>query len=389
MRILYVATISETLRGFFLPFVDYFRRHGWTVDGAASGIESCPDCRAHFDSVTNIAWSRNPVDPRNVLSAPARVREIVTEGRYDIVHVNTPVAAFVTRMALRDRDPKRGPSVVYTAHGFHFHNKGRSWRNAVFLGLERMAAPWTDYLVVMNQFDFEMAGKHGLAPAGRLQSIPGIGVDRSYYRRESLAEGSMAAIRRELGLTGEPLLLMIGEFIARKRHADAIRAMERLRDTNVHLVLAGSGPLEVPMRRLAKRLGVADRVHFLGVRRDVPALLGAAYALVLPSEHEGLPRAILEAMSMGVPVVGSDVRGTRDLLASGAGRLFPIGDIYALAAALRQLLERPDEARVMREMGRQESARYDLNRVLSMYDRLYHRAAGLESLEDSTCMAAR
>src|SRR5579863_6930034 len=114
MRLLLVATISETLRGFFLPFARHFRKLGWTVGAAAGGAEHCPDCRVEFDQVWHVDWSRNPLDGRNLLAAPRRIREIVAAGQYDVVHVNTPVAAFVTRFALRRRDPERGPAVVYT-----------------------------------------------------------------------------------------------------------------------------------------------------------------------------------------------------------------------------------------------------------------------------------
>ena len=199
----------------------------------------------------------------------------------------------------------------------------------LFLGLEKIAAPWTDYLVVMNSFDAEMAARHRIAPPDRLLSIPGIGVDRSsYYGPAAVPEFARTAIRRELGLQdGEPSSSWSAEFIPRKRHADAIAAMAHLPDTPAYLLLAGDGPLLEKMKALAVSLRVAGRVHFIGLRNDVPRLLRAADVALLPSQQEGLPRAILEAMAMGVPAIGSDIRGTRELLASGAGRLFPTGNV--------------------------------------------------------------
>jgi glycosyltransferase involved in cell wall biosynthesis len=389
MRLLLVATISETLRGFFLPFARYFRSQGWTVGAAASGIEQCPDCCAAFNDVWDIDWSRNPLDLRNLITAPRRVREIVAAGGYDVVHVNTPVAAFVSRFALRRRAQGNRPALVYTAHGFHFHENGSPWRNALFLGLERTAASWTDFLVVMNRFDQQMAERYHLAGPDRVIYIPGIGVDRSVYSRADLPEGAAASVRRSFGLGEGSIFLMIGEFIPRKCHADAIAAMDLLRDTPAGLVMAGDGPLLEPMKQLAARRGLGNRVRFLGSRKDVPALLAASDALLLPSRHEGLPRAILEAMSVGVPSIGADIRGTRELLGSGAGLLVPPGDVQGLALAMRYVIDHRVEARAMGDAGKKQSADYDLDRVLCQYREVYNRAANRQNTEDAQCMAAR
>jgi hypothetical protein len=160
-RLLMVTTVPATF-DFLAPFAAHFRRAGWTVDalsGAGDGFRE----RDRFDHAFAVEWSRNPLDPRNLGRAPARVREVVARGRYDLVHVHTPVAAFVTRFALRRRTG-RAPRVVYTAHGFRFHPGGRPWSNAAFLSLELLAARWTDYLVVMNAEDAAAARRWRLVP---------------------------------------------------------------------------------------------------------------------------------------------------------------------------------------------------------------------------------
>src|SRR5262245_53839675 len=96
-----VTTIPETLRGFLLPFVDHLRERGFRVDAMAQGIGGGAECLRAFDHVWEVAWSRNPLDHRNLLAARRRVRDVVVEHNYDLVHVHTPVAAFVTRLALR------------------------------------------------------------------------------------------------------------------------------------------------------------------------------------------------------------------------------------------------------------------------------------------------
>ena len=102
------------------------------------------------------------------------------------------------------------------------------------------------------------------------------------------------------------------------------------------LLLAGDGPLEGEVKELSTSLGIQQQVKFLGFRRDIPELVRGATALVLASTHEGLPRSVMEAMCLGTPVIGSDIRGTQDLLRDDAGLLFPVGDVEALTTAMRE-----------------------------------------------------
>jgi glycosyltransferase involved in cell wall biosynthesis len=153
--------------------------------------------------------------------------------------------------------------------------------------------------------------------------------------------GLRASVRAELEVPeNATLMLMVGELTSNKRHVDVLKALTHL-DSNVFLAIAGSGPMETRICREAARLDVSGRVRLLGYREDVPALLAAADILVSASEREGLPQNVLEAQVSGVPVIGSDVRGTRDLLAGGAGFVFELGNVRQLAGSVRKLKEQP------------------------------------------------
>ncbi len=167
--LLMVTTIPATLRAFLLPFADHFRALGWRVEAAAAGIEDVPALREHFDACHALPLSRNPLSG-DLLRAPAAIRRLVAAGAYDIVHVHTPIAAFLVRFALRGRPVK----VVYTAHGFHFHPHGQAAKNAVFRGLEAMAAHWCDAIITINRTDYEAACRFG---GPRVLYVPGIGID--------------------------------------------------------------------------------------------------------------------------------------------------------------------------------------------------------------------
>ncbi|HEX4869817.1 MAG TPA: glycosyltransferase, partial [Moraxellaceae bacterium] len=143
-RLLIVATVAPTLRAFLLPFARHYRALGWQVEAAARDITALPGLGEEFDACHELPLSRNPLDPVALLRAPAAIRSLVARGSYDLVHVHTPVAAFLLRLALRGRAPGARPRVVYTAHGFHFHRHGRALTNWLFRSAERLAAPWCD-----------------------------------------------------------------------------------------------------------------------------------------------------------------------------------------------------------------------------------------------------
>ena len=371
-RVLFVATVAVTVRAFLLPIARHFRNKGWRVDAMATGIENDQRCRSVFDHVWDAGWSRNPVDPRN-LTMVRRIRDLVREHEYDIVHVHTPIASFVTRFALDKLRQEQDLRVVYTAHGFHFHPEGGAVRNKLYETLERKAATWTDFLIVMNQDDLRAVQEKALIPPHRLRFMPGIGIDRTHYSPSSVSQNELDRFRSELGIDGEtPVLLMLAEFVERKRHADAIRAFSKVAPPQTRLVLAGVGPLLEPMKRLAAQLGIADRVHFLGSRNDVPVLMKASRALILPSSQEGLPRSILEALSMGVAVIGSRIRGTTDLLERNAGLLLKVGDIDGLAKAMHLVIHDAAATAAMGRAGREQSEQYDLSHILCMHEDLYH-----------------
>src|SRR5262245_45276068 len=141
------VTVPPTL-DFLVPLARHFRSKGWRVDGLASALSTNPGgCRAgdetlcqrwatSFDHLWDVPWSRNPLKLRNFLSAPKHVRALVEQQGYDLVHVHTPVAAFVTRLALRNMRKQSGPRVIYTAHGFHFYEGGPRLRGSIFRRLE-------------------------------------------------------------------------------------------------------------------------------------------------------------------------------------------------------------------------------------------------------------
>jgi len=377
VKALFVSTVSVTHRSFLLPFARHFRAQGALVEAAAAGLSECPNCVEAYDAVYDLSWTRSLRNVGALRAAMRQLRDLATTRGYDLVHVHTPIAAFATRAALRKLRRAGRVKVIYTAHGFHFHQGGGRVSNALFLALEKLAGRWTDALVVINDEDFQAARRHRLVPPERLVFMPGIGVDTSLYDPATVSAEDVSAVRHDLALAeADRLFLMVAEFNPGKRHRDALQAFALLNRPRAHLAFAGTGPEEPVLKALAEDLRVAEGVHFLGYRSDIPALIRASRATLLPSEREGLPRSVMESMCLGVPVVGTDIRGTRDLLADGCGLLVPLGDVTALSQAMARLLDSPDLGTELADNALQRVAEHDLSRIVALHEQLYARVLG-------------
>lgn len=374
-RLLIISTVSATLQAFLLPFAAHFRNKGWRVDAAAYGVTRAPRCIDSFDRCYDIEWTRKVTQVRGLQVSFKKIQRLVVENNYDIVHVHTPIAAFVTRYALRTLRKRDNIKVIYTVHGFHFYRGGKPAKNTVFRTLEQVAGRWTDYLVVINREDEQAAMRYGIVPPARLVYMPGIGVDTERLDPALVSADTVAEVRNELGLQEDDILfLMVAEFNPGKRHRDLLQAMALLREPKVHIAFAGTGVQQKAMEDLAATLGLSGRTHFLNFRTDIPVLMRAAVACVLPSEREGLPRSVMESLSLETPVVGANTRGIRDLLASGSGLLTPVGDIEQLAVALTWMVRHSEERIAMGKLGRRQMQEYDVRHITALHERLYIEA---------------
>lgn len=185
-----------------------------------------------------------------------------------------------------------------------------------------------------------------------------------------------STLRQELGLAPEDrLLIAVGNLYPVKGHRFAVEALALLQDRHprLHLAIAGRGETAAALQARAHQLGVAPRLHLLGLRGDVANVLAGADIFVLPSLSEGLPLALLEAMLAGCPIVASDVGEVRNVLADGAaGIVVPPADPPALAAALDQLLDAPTCARELAARAQHRAAsEYGISTMVAKYAAIY------------------
>jgi glycosyltransferase involved in cell wall biosynthesis len=368
-RLLVVTTVPATVKGFLLPYLDHLRTQGWTVDVATGPGDDLEAVRPHVAALHVMPWSRSPVRLSNMVAA-GRLRHLVRHGRYDVMHTHTPNASLLARLALAGLGPDR-PRVVYTAHGFHFHGGGQPLTNSIYATAERIAGRWTDRLVVINDEDARAAVSRRVVPATSVVPMPGIGIDLSEYRPSDDRRNAASAVRRDLGLGGEDVLFsVVAELQYGKNHEVVLRAMARNGHPRYHLACAGSGPERARIEAVAANLHISGRVHLLGRISDVRPLILASAATILVSRREGLSRAVLESLALGVPVIGSTARGVRDLVGPDAGIIVDPDDVDGLSRALDDIRDLPTGG-ALRPVIADQLARYGIENLLSAHDALY------------------
>lgn len=207
-------------------------------------------------------------------------------------------------------------------------------------------------------------------PSERVVSIPtGIDLDAFQPKRPRVVT------RQELGLAENDFaVLMVGIIRHVKGHDVALSAFQILNRQNsqAKLILAGDGPMQDHIKKLARDLGIAGSVQFLGFRNDVADLMRAADVLLLTSRSEGVPQSVTQALSLGLPVVATDVGGVRELIEhERSGLLVPSEDPTSTAGAMNRILHEPEIVRRFRETGHAHViANYSLQAMLDKTERL-------------------
>lgn len=253
----------------------------------------------------------------------------------EIIHCNTPIGGVLGRVCGK----KYGKKVIYMAHGFHFYHGAPLLNRTLFKYIEKWLAHKTDYLITINQEDYEAAKEFKLKKGGKVFKVNGVGVNLSSFDGVSI---NVKEKRESLGLPEDAIVgIVVGDLNENKNVETVVKALP-LTKGNIHLLICGIGPLEGKLKALAMERGVEDRCHFLGYRTDVKELYMISDMFLFASQREGLPRSTMEAMLAGLPCVVSNIRGNVDLIEDKkGGMLFSPKDFESLAKAMTIMTESP------------------------------------------------
>lgn len=369
MKILCVVTISNTINSFLVPHIKMLIANGHSVDLACNLQAEIDTSLTDLGcSVFDVNFCRTPLKYSNI-QVFRQIKKIALNGKYDVIHVHTPIASTITRLACRKlKDTK----IIYTAHGFHFY-RGAPIKNwLVFYPIEKWLARYTDVLITINGEDYDLA-KHKRFKAAKIMKVNGVGIDFNKFSPQTLKK--KVQVRREYGYSDDEFILLFAAELNHNKHQDLlIDVVSKLRDAipKMRLLLAGSGVLREHYKIRAVKMGVDSMIEFLGERNDVPNLLMLSDLSLSSSRREGLPVNVMEAMATGLPLVVTDIRGHRDLVNPGEnGNLIKLNDPKGFAAAIKELYDSCDLRKRAGERGLEIIQKYSIENVLKEIEAIY------------------
>jgi glycosyltransferase involved in cell wall biosynthesis len=301
--------------------------------------------RAAGHEVVLLPHLRSEIAPFDDRRALADLRSCLKG--FDVVHTHSSKAGVLGRQAAHRLEIGR---IVHTFHGFPFH-QFQSWpRRSAYIQIERSVGRFTDVFLAVGPAVAAEAITRRIAPPERVRTI-GVGLAKAL---NAPGPRDRAEARRILCVPpGMQVVGTVGRLAFQKAPEDFVHALAGLRRSNVFGVWIGGGPLRAKTERLAQKLGLSGRLLFTGERRDVEALLPGLDIFAMASRYEGLPCAIVEAMSAGLPVVATAVNAVPDVVIAGeTGLLAPPGTPDLLGRAIGHLLDNPAYATRLGAAGR-------------------------------------
>ena len=309
--------------------------------------------------------------PPYSLAVTVAMHEVATQRHLDLFHVHYAVphatSAWLAKQMLEDPDELK---ILTTLHGTDITLVGQdpSYRSIVKFSIER-----SDGLTAVSEYlKEETIATFGCAGCDVLV-IPNF-VDTELFARRTNRRD-----RNALADPDEKIIMHISNFRPVKRIDDVVRVSARVMEkVPARLILVGDGPDRPMVEERARKLGISDRVLFLGKQESVAELLACADVFLLPSESESFGLSALEAMACEVPVVGTRCGGLEELVEDGAtGRLLPVGAVDAMANATIEILSEPGKRQEMGRAGRAEAEeKYSIERIIPMYEAYYEEVLG-------------
>jgi glycosyltransferase involved in cell wall biosynthesis len=292
-----------------------------------------------------------------------RLRDVVRRRNIDVVHAHLPYSAIGARLSLRGRN---SPRFVYTEHNiWQRYHRATYWGNL-------LTFPRNDHVFAVSDHVKESIRYPAFA---RLEMPP---VETLYHGTDPrlvTPPRDRETMRHELGIPdGAPVIGTVANFKTHKGHRYLVEAaVEVVRELpDVRFVLVGVGPLEERIKRQAEQAGVAGSMIFAGFRDDAPELAAIFDVFTLPSLHEGLSIALIEAMAQGVPAVVTRAGGLPEVLHHGSqGFLVPPRDPHALASSLIRLLGDRDLRTRFGMAARERAAYFDIRNAVARMEQVY------------------
>jgi glycosyltransferase involved in cell wall biosynthesis len=359
MKIIEVTNVDFSLRQFLLPLMRGIRARGHEVIGVCAEGRLLDGVRAEGFRVVGVPFARR-VTPLAHVRAFRELVRLFRKERPDLVHAHMPISGFLARLAARVAGV---PHVAYTCHGFLFNQQGSSLRRAAGFVMEWIGGRFTDVFLTVS--GSEAADARRLRIFRSAQAV-GNGRDPALFHPDAAAR---ARVRAGFGTPPDRVVVVaVSRLVRVKGYPELAAAMREVPDAELWVVGERlDSDRGDDMREVLVGAGLGNRLHLLGYRDDVAAVLAAADIFALPSYFEGLPMSVIEAMLTGLPVIASDIDGPREQVVPGVtGLLVPPRQVAPLADALARLVSDPTLRAAMGAAGRERAVElYDEARVVT------------------------
>jgi glycosyltransferase involved in cell wall biosynthesis len=312
--------------------------------------------------------------PTRCLDAPraedprwcARLRALLVDGHFDVLHLHSPVPAGLARLVVRTIRAARRPRVVSTEHNV-WSSHARATR-----ALNATTFPLGDaWLAVSDEVRASIPE--------RLRERVEVVVQGLVLDEVSTTPEQRAAVRTELGIGPDEIAIVtVANFRGTKGYPDLLAAARLLvdRELPVRFVIVGQGPMEAEIKARRAELGLEERVDLLGFRSDALRVLSGCDLFALASHYEGYPVAVMEAMAVGLPVVATAVGGVPEGVRDGVeGLLVPSRRPELLADALETLVRDPARRATLAAAAARRGAEYDITTAVRRTETIYRELA--------------
>jgi glycosyltransferase involved in cell wall biosynthesis len=303
--------------------------------------------------IRQVSINSYPLNRGNV-SAYKKLKIIIKSEEVDAIYCTTPIGSFLGRLLGKKF---KQLIILYAAHGFLFFKGAPLINRTLYKWEEQYLARYTDVLITITDEDY-LAAKHlKLRNNGNLYRIHGAGVE---VGEKVVVDKTLK--RNMIGVAGNSFLIVSAGFLNDNKNNEVIiKSISLMKNKTAYYVVCGDGERAEQLRKLARDLKLSSRIIFLGYRSDVKEIMAVSDCFAMPSFREGVPRSLLEAMDLGIPCVGSDTRGIRDLIGKHeeGGILCNPHDPQSFACAFETLLNAtPDNLLKMKKRNQQEAKKY-------------------------------
>jgi glycosyltransferase involved in cell wall biosynthesis len=383
IKVLQITQASGAgVQKYVLQLCQYLDKRRFAVTGCCSQEGSAADANGDVPFAEAFAHAGIPyfaipmqrtVHPWRDACAFGKLYQFLKTQQFHIVHAHSSKAGALARIAGRLANV---PVIIYSPHAFAFDGPGAGPRRLSYLGFEKIASWFGNVIVADSPGEKALALKHRLTRETTSAVIPPSLALEDYD--PYLPEQERSEIRTRVGIPPRaPVVSMINRLAPQKDPFTFILAACALAGTvpEAKFLVVGDGPLREGCERKARECGIADRVKFLGWRRDYAQILRASDVLVSTSLWEGLPFILLEAMAFAKPVVATRCTGVVDLIVEGEnGLLVPPRAHALLAEKVRLVLEDPCRASVIGARGRETvESKYRVGGAVSELEMFYLR----------------